>query len=125
MSDGNLRIELFVADVERSADFYARILGFTRESSGSAYVPMRRGGIVIGLGPARDLPAQHPISPRDGERNGIGVELVIEVADVDAAYRTAFNAGWPVHGPVEARPWGLRDFRLSDPDGYYVRVTSK
>jgi lactoylglutathione lyase len=24
---------------------------------------------------------------------------------------------------LELRPWGLRDFRLADPDGYYLRVT--
>jgi lactoylglutathione lyase len=28
--------------------------------------------------------------------------------------------------PVELlcdRPWGLRDFRVVDPDGYYLRIT--
>jgi uncharacterized glyoxalase superfamily protein PhnB len=24
---------------------------------------------------------------------------------------------------LTARPWGLRDFRLLDPDGYYWRIT--
>ena len=95
--DGSLRIELFVDDVERSADFYARVLGFTRESTGSGYVPMRRGRAVIGIGLARNLPAEHPIKPREGERAGIGVEIVIEVDDVDAAYRRVVDAGWPVH----------------------------
>lgn len=23
------------------------------------------------------------------------------------------------------RPWGLKDFRICDPDGYYLRITSK
>ena len=26
--------------------------------------------------------------------------------------------------PVGVRPWGQTDFRLIDPDGYYIRVTS-
>jgi hypothetical protein len=25
--------------------------------------------------------------------------------------------------PLTDRPWGLRDFRVVDPDGYYLRVT--
>jgi lactoylglutathione lyase len=27
--------------------------------------------------------------------------------------------------PIAERPWGLRDFRLADPDGYYWRVTTR
>jgi len=38
-------------------------------------------------------------------------------------YRTAKDSGWPVCD-LALQPWGLRDFRLVDPDGYYVRVTS-
>jgi uncharacterized glyoxalase superfamily protein PhnB len=79
---------------------------------------------VIGIGLMPGLPDGHPIKRRADERAGIGVEIVLEVADVDAAYRRAVDAGARVHGPVQARPWGLRDFRLTDPDGYYVRVTS-
>jgi hypothetical protein len=26
--------------------------------------------------------------------------------------------------PVGDRPWGLRDFRVVDPDNYYLRITS-
>jgi hypothetical protein len=25
--------------------------------------------------------------------------------------------------PLQLRPWGLYDFRLTDPDGYYLRIT--
>jgi catechol 2,3-dioxygenase-like lactoylglutathione lyase family enzyme len=122
--DGSLRVELFVADVRRSAAFYTDVLGFTREAENDGYVAVRRGAAVIGIGRASELPASHPLHARDGDRNGIGVEIVVEVADVDAAYRTVTDAGWPALGPVKQRPWGARDFRLLDPDGYYVRVTS-
>jgi predicted enzyme related to lactoylglutathione lyase len=123
--DADLRLELFVADVERSAAFYADVLGFARESESEGYVAMRRGGAVIGIGRASDLPEAHPLRARADERGGVGVEIVLEVADVDASYKAANDAGWPVLGPVKQRSWGARDFRLLDPDGYYVRVTSR
>jgi uncharacterized glyoxalase superfamily protein PhnB len=55
------------------------------------------------------------------------VEIVVEVADVDAAYAHARDAAARHGGQVEpltARAWGQTDFRLIDPDGYYIRVTS-
>ncbi len=48
------------------------------------------------------------------------MEIVLEVEDLEAALADAAHA---VAEPLQDRPWGLRDFRVSDPDGYYVRVT--
>jgi hypothetical protein len=35
------------------------------------------------------------------------------------------RAGERVVEPIRTQPWGLRDFRIVDPDGYYLRVTTK
>jgi uncharacterized glyoxalase superfamily protein PhnB len=51
------------------------------------------------------------------------VEIVLEVPDVDAALEAVERAGCSVVEPLRDRPWGLRDFRLVDPDGYYLRIT--
>jgi hypothetical protein len=59
-----------------------------------------------------------------GERTGLGVEIVLKVADIENAYRIAKESDWPV-SDLALQPWGLRDFRLVDPDGYYLRVTSR
>lgn len=53
----------------------------------------------------------------------MGVELVLEVEDLDSERARVGSAGWPVVEDVRMRPWGLRDLRLLDPDGYYWRVT--
>jgi lactoylglutathione lyase len=29
-----------------------------------------------------------------------------------------------VSEPMRERPWGSKDFRIVDPDGYYLRLTS-
>jgi len=34
-------------------------------------------------------------------------------------------AGWPLDEDLQDRPWGLRDFRILDPDGYYLRITNR
>jgi uncharacterized glyoxalase superfamily protein PhnB len=86
---------------------------------------MRLGAVVLGIGAASDLPAVHPLKPRAGERSGLGVEIVIEVGDVDAAHAAVQASGQPILLPLKERPWGLRDFRIADPDGYYLRITSK
>jgi uncharacterized glyoxalase superfamily protein PhnB len=33
------------------------------------------------------------------------------------------KAGYRLLEPLRERPWGLRDFRVVDPDGYYLRIT--
>ncbi len=50
-------------------------------------------------------------------------ELVLEVEDLDVDRARVDAAGWPVTEQITERPWGLRDFRLLDPDGYYWRIT--
>ena len=53
------------------------------------------------------------------------MEIVLEVEDLDEAYAGFERAGERVAEPIRTQPWGLRDFRLVDPDGYYLRVTTK
>lgn len=60
--------------------------------------------------------------PKDTPR-GVGVEIVLQVSDVDGLYeRVKDNLN--VVTPLENKFWGLRDFRLVDPFGFYIRVTS-
>jgi uncharacterized glyoxalase superfamily protein PhnB len=119
-----LSIELFVNAPEISIEFYRRTLGF--EVSGEAssgYTKLVKGDAVISLNNRNALSADHPLNNRPNERSGIGVEIVLNTADIDAAYTIAQNSGWPT-SELALRPWGLYDFRLADPDGYYLRVTS-
>jgi lactoylglutathione lyase len=125
-----VRFELFVDDVERSLAFYAAALGL-QPSPGydpAGYVAVSAGRVRIGLQRRGALSAEHHFRPAHfaGPR-GVGVEIVVEVDDVDAAFSRARDAAVSYGGQVEplaAQPWGQTDFRLIDPDGYYVRVTS-
>jgi uncharacterized protein YbjT (DUF2867 family)/catechol 2,3-dioxygenase-like lactoylglutathione lyase family enzyme len=117
----DLRIEIFPADLDASAEFYTRVLGFriTRDERAAevAYLGLDRGRIRIGA-VARDEPAD-----RAARRPPTGVEIVLEVADVEAELDRVRRAGWPIEEGLASQPWGQRDFRLLDPSGYYVRLT--
>ena len=125
-----VRFELFVDDVGRSLAFYSAALGLEPPPGYDprGYVPVSAGQVRIGLQRRSALPAEHHFRPTyfAGPR-GVGVEIVIEVDAVEAAFIRARDAAVACGGQVEplaTRPWGQTDFRLIDPDGYYIRVTS-
>ena len=126
-----VRFELFVDDVEASVRFYATTLELTPPETWSSdgYVPLTGGAVTIGIQNHANLPADHHFSrERLAGPRGVGVEIVIEVEDVDRAYAVASAEAERHRGRIEPlgdRPWGARDFRLIDPDGYYVQVTSR
>jgi lactoylglutathione lyase len=123
----SFRIELFVDDLDASIRFYERALGFRVVRIEADDASVERGGAVLGLGAVAKLPAdgKGPGFTRTwlAAVRGAGVEIVLEVPDVDAAWQTLERAGHTVVEPIRERPWGLRDFRVVDPDGYYLRIT--
>ena len=119
-----LRVELFVRDVARSVAFYRDVLGFeVARTAPDGYTAVRRDGAEVGLNDVARLPDGHPVRPEPGQSPGRGVELVIMARDVAGAHARAMAACGTVTVLVR-QPWGLTDFRVVDPDGYYIRVTS-
>ncbi len=49
---------------------------------------------------------------------------MLEVEDLDAERAAIVAAGWELWEDMVERPWGLRDLRLFDPDGHYLRITT-
>ena len=126
--EAGLRLEVFVDDMEASIAFYTQVLAFelVRHEPGD-YASLRLGGVVLGIGPVAKLPEDGGYFGRDIAmlRRGLGVEIVLEVDDLDGWHERVASSNHPILEPLQERPWGLRDFRISDPDGYYLRVTSR
>lgn len=116
-----LRVEIFSDELDAVVDFYTRVLLFTLERDERhvepAYVALRRGGIRIGAAYRADA-----VDPRL-RRPPTGVELVFEVSDV-VKERHRVAALWPIEEDLVDRPWGLTDFRVLDPAGHYIRITT-
>ena len=114
-----LRIEFFPSDVDRTVAFYES-LGFevTGRSPGPpAYASVRLGGVRLGL-------CQAPLVDPAARALPAGTEIVIEVDDVEARRDGFVSRGVVLAEDLVEREWGLSDFRVLDPDGYYLRFTS-
>jgi catechol 2,3-dioxygenase-like lactoylglutathione lyase family enzyme len=139
-----LRLELFVDDLTVAVGFYTGLLGFEVVSRAADYVSVRRGDVTFGLGPVSKLPADddrpwpgrsapdRPFGPgftrrRLADDRGAGVEIVLELDDIGqvAALHDRCLAADVVVDDLRHRPWGLWDFRVVDPDGYYLRITHR
>jgi len=119
----SLRVEVFVADLDATVDFYVRALGFTvgKDDRGGTppYVALEREQVHVGaVASWEDVPVGRRLPPA-------GVELVLEVDDLAHELGRIAAAGWPLHEGLTRRPWGLVDVRLLDPDGHYLRVTGR
>jgi predicted enzyme related to lactoylglutathione lyase len=126
--NASLRLELFSSNVEQSVNFYTKILNFSNEddSINQSYQQVIKGSVILGIGSEAEMSENHYLRLKGNDsRRGIGVEIVLEVDDILAAYQRAKRSGYPIHAELQDRPWGLTDFRLIDPDGYYIRVTSR
>jgi lactoylglutathione lyase len=118
----SLRCELFPADLDAAVRFYVQALGFTvsrdERSAAHPYVALERDQVRLGIG-------GRPAVDQEQRRPPVGAELVLEVDDLDAEHDRVIAAGCALAEDLTRRPWGLRDFRLLDPSGYYWRITSR
>jgi lactoylglutathione lyase len=129
------KIELFVSDLAQSAEFYRRVLGFevgpTREVVFDGqllrHTPVLNGPIMIGLGRIAFLSPTHHLRRAGLEAaRGVGVEfcLYVNTGDIEDYYVRAARECTTKIEPLVVQPWGARDFRVVDPDGYYVRIST-
>jgi len=121
--------EFDVSDLDRSLIFYRTVLGFRThaERPEERFVYLVRGRVHLMLqearGPGRRFrtaPLEHPY--------GRGINLQIEIPDVDDLHSKALGAGARILIPLEERWYrqgveeaGNRQFVLVDPDGYLLR----
>jgi catechol 2,3-dioxygenase-like lactoylglutathione lyase family enzyme len=122
-------MELFVEDMDVSVRFYRDVLGFQVDRRAEDYASLRRGVVVLGLGPVAKLPEHTEGQGFSRQRltgdKGAGVEIVLELdglAELRALYERCRQRA-VISEQLTLRSWGLHDFRLTDPDGYYLRIT--
>jgi catechol 2,3-dioxygenase-like lactoylglutathione lyase family enzyme len=113
------RVIVPVADIERGAEFYTRLLGIQgqRVSGGRHYFDC--GGVILAL-----------LSPQadgdEGAARPLPDHVYFAVADLEACHAraaeldclsTEVGDGELAMGEIQVRPWGERSFYLRDPFG--------
>jgi len=103
-------------------DFYSDVLKFRLIKHEGDYAYLGRDNIFIG---AIETGSSESHEEKESYRRPRrGVEIVIEVDDLEKERDFIVGKGWKLDADIESQPWGLRDFRLVDPDGYYLRFTT-
>jgi catechol 2,3-dioxygenase-like lactoylglutathione lyase family enzyme len=122
-----LKIELFVKSSRKSAQFYQDFLDFeiVKDENNGVYIVMKLGNVKLALNTISSLSESHYFKPEiEKQRLGLGVEIVFEVDDIKTVYKK-IKVDYPIENPLKLQSWGKTDFRIKDPDGYYLRITSK
>lgn len=124
----HLQIELHVPNFDQVLDFYGK-LGFEKawmrqQEDVGDYLVMQRDGVIINFWPGnKEVWDQSYFKsfPNDTKR-GYGVEIVIPVESIDEFYDQVKQFAKVVK-ELRKQPWGLKDFRVEDPFGFYLRFT--
>ena len=121
--------ELFVPDVSAAIDFYTRKLGFTlyrvdppgETNPNSEFAILTLGRAVVMFAADHLYEAMGGIiqSPR-----GVAIDVRIMVDDADAVYNRCREGGVEIVHEIGDRYYGLRDFVISDLNGFRLRFAS-
>lgn len=114
-----------VSDVERSRDWYTRVLGATlyREYGGTSCVVQLLGSwllLVTGGPPTEDKPTVTFAPPDDPDR--VNAEMIFRVSDCRESYETLLARGAEFLTPPVDNGYEVRAF-FRDPDGHLFEIS--
>ena len=115
--------EIAVSDMQRSLEFYSS-LGFVKDDEGiiddkgSQWYSLALGDAALWLIREDVLEDLDP-----DEERGNGVNIYLSVDDVDAIYEKLKPDAMIVKD-IETLWYGLRQFSVSDPDGYLLTINT-
>ena len=127
--NNQIQIELHVPNFDVVKDFYSK-LGFNivweQSSHGNEndYLVMQRDGVILNFWPGNDAVYDQPYFKNfaPDTKRGYGVEIVYMVDDIHSYYEDVSKFANVVE-ELKKQPWGLFDFRIEDPFGFYLRIT--
>lgn len=115
--------EIAVRNIKRSVEFY-RSLGFELRLDKGAFVELTWEDhylYLAELSAFRDVDGHADLGPPPQFPPG---NIRVMVPNVDDQWRVANEIGARVVRPIANRSYGLRDFIITDPDGFGVRFAS-
>jgi catechol 2,3-dioxygenase-like lactoylglutathione lyase family enzyme len=118
-------ITLFVADPQRSKEFYSRALGLPVVFEDDVAATLKMGNLLLNL--LKISEAAELIEPAKvgASTDGSRFQLTIWVADADAECANLTAKGVALlNGPID-RPWGVRTAAFADPDGHCWEIAQQ
>jgi lactoylglutathione lyase len=131
-TQNSLQLELHVPNFQKVKDFYG-LLGFSvlwerkPEEFKGYLVVQNETGCILNFWGGNEHIFEQPYFGRfaDDAKRGYGVEIVVTTTqDLKKLQQRLQVAQYEVVEELIRQPWGLDDFRVEDPFGYYVRVTT-
>lgn len=127
-ANNSIQIELHVPDFELVKEFYGK-LGFEvvwerKPEEMKGYLVIKKNNNILCFWSGNEYVYEQPYFKRfpTKTKRGYGVEIVIMVEDVENYYRKVKSFANIVE-ELQKQPWGLKDFRIEDPFGFYLRFT--
>jgi uncharacterized glyoxalase superfamily protein PhnB len=119
-----LTASLTVKDLQKSLDWYHEVVGFAIDQR------HERGGKLVAIslrsGDVRLLIGQDDGAKGLDRAKGEGFSLMITTTqDVDAVARRIKAKGGSLETEPADMPWGPRMFRIKDPDGFKLTISSQ
>lgn len=112
-------LNLVVAEVERSVEFYRQVMGAEVHYYDIDFAALQVGGAAVMLH-ADHTHDNHPWygDLSAGKGRGLGAQLRLLGIDPDMVERNAQKAGAEIVAPAENKGHGWREVLVRDPDGY-------
>ena len=124
-ADGFVFVELYVEDPPFYVGIFRDVLGFRVTRDEGDFVELRSARAIVLLNTFEEPDAGHPFEHYRAERRrGVGVEIGIVTERIHDAWAAAKTIEGLTVTDVVAQEWGLTDFRILTPHGYYLRVTT-
>jgi lactoylglutathione lyase len=112
-----------VKDLEASLRWYRNVLGFTLDQRHERDGVLR--AVSLRAGNVRILLGQDDGAKGWDRQKGEGISLMITTAqDVDEYARLIEQRGGALETAPTTVPWGARMFRIRDPDGFALTISS-
>ena len=121
--------ELSVTDYEASRHFWCDLIGFSlryeRLEEGFGYLVLGNAHLMLDQINQGRTWATGALEPPLGR----GINLEVQVENLDPALQRIMSAGWPIFVEPEEKWYragdieiGVRQFLVQDPDGYLLRL---
>jgi len=119
-----LSVSLTVKNLERSIAWYRDVVGFVLQQQFEYEGRLRAARMIAG--DIRILLNQDDGAKGWDRVKGEGFSMSITTAqDIDEIAKRITDAGGTLESQPADMPWGVRMFRLHDPDGYRLAISSE